>query len=878
MTRISLWLVLGVVVVGGGTGAVAEPDRPKRGDYVVFCSPGDSDYYQAARKLRDARPDKLGVQPFDPEKPEAALPLLRRFEPRYVVFVLRPEQIHVNSVRRILKMATKVDDDPFVDFEYGFITGATGMEAIRFVENIIKAPTKKHAPRVGRGAVTGGSWPARAHDTEFRSGALVRPMREIYFKPKDEHGRDQDFIDEHLPSFEGCGAIIMGGHGMPWEVVSGPRAEDVDKLNLFPSIAFNYACHTGVTLKYPEREYQAGEFVNRIKEVDAKKSFALAMIRTGVVGYTAYVNPRPAGPEMSIDFARALAGETLGAIRRNDYDKITMGYLGFGEPGITVPDVVDGERKARSEVDAVRHMMLEGATGGVLYGDPSYQAYEVSDDVLPLRTKVMRDGKTLRIAISLQGRYTYLWGADPFRRFDEKTRTMAMKLYDRVELPDEFEVKDVRITSAKWGGKDIETLEPVWAIEQDRGKRYLHVKANFARGGSGDVVVTFAAGTEVAPPAPVTAGAKTEQAAPGSYLDYALQVGRHIRTAETGKGDVYTGDAGIALFFFDLYAATNDASWRTLADARIRAARKTFRDEPGLYTGLAGVGQVYLDAWRSTKDEAYLKAAEDCARHLGEPKAHDVISGAAGVGIFLLNLHAATENDAYVTRATALGQSLLTHAVVGDEHVSWPVAPGSDRTYIGFSHGAAGIGYFLLHLHLRTKDDAYLELAKKAAVFVERTAVDDGKGGWQWTKMHPPRKPGDFRVQWCHGSPGNALLFMALNDHLEDGKEGPYVEALWKCISANLRDGRTARVSGCQCHGISGNAELFIDQYRRTKNPAMLAIAKRFAEDLVQNGKVKTAIGAHAYDPGYMTGLAGIGRFLLRLHDPERFDTAFMVK
>jgi len=725
--------------------------------------------------------------------------------------------------------------------------------------------------------VTGGGYPAVARDSEYRSGDLVRPMRELRFKPKDKHGRDQDFIDKQLPTLEGCGAIIMGGHGMPWEVVSGPRAEDIDKLNLFPSIAFNYACHTGVTLKYPEREYQSGDYISRIKEVEAKKSFALAMIRTGVVGYTAYVNPRPAGPEMSIDFARALAGETLGAIRRNDYAKITMGYLGFGEPGITVPDVVDGERKPRSEVDPVRHMMLEGATGGVLYGDPAYRAYEPTPDVLPLRTKTARTESTLHIAITMQGRYAYLWGADPFRRFDKKTRTMAMKLYDRVELPKDFEVEDVRITSAKWGGKDIETLSPVWAIEEDQGKRYLHVKANFARGGSGDVTVTFAAGPKGVA-APVERAPEAKQAAAGSYLDHALQIGRQLESAKTTKGDVYAGGAGVALFFFDLYAATRDEKWRKLADTRIDAARETFDDEPGLYTGLAGVGQVYLDAWHVTKSAKYLKAAEDCAEHLGDPKAADIISGSAGVGIFLLNLHAVTKKNAHLERAAALGDALVKQAVRADGAASWPVAPGSDRTYIGFSHGAAGIGYFLLHLNRRTKDAIYLDLAKEAAAFVEKTAADDGYGGWKWTKMHPPRKPGDYRVQWCHGSPGNALFFMALNEHLEDGGKGPYAEALWRCISANIRDGRTARRDGGQCHGIAGNAELFIDQYRSTKNPAMLVVAKRFAEDLVSNGKVKTGLGNAKYEPGYMTGLAGMGRFFLRLHAPEKSHTAFMVR
>jgi len=46
--------------------------------------------------------------------------------PRFVVFVLPPEKIDVDLAHQILEMATRVDDDPFVDFEYGFVTGRDG--------------------------------------------------------------------------------------------------------------------------------------------------------------------------------------------------------------------------------------------------------------------------------------------------------------------------------------------------------------------------------------------------------------------------------------------------------------------------------------------------------------------------------------------------------------------------------------------------------------------------------------------------------------------------------------------------------------------------------------------------------------------------------
>ncbi len=152
-----------------------------------------------------------------------------------------------------------------------------------------------------------------------------------------------------------------------------------------------------------------------------------------MTGYVGYVNPRPAGPEMTCEFERVLAGASLGETRRRDYDKIALGYLGYGEPGIVPPPVTDGERHPRSEVDPVRHMMLDGATGGILYGDPTLRPYTARLDALPVQSVAKRQGDELHVTLTMQGRRAYEWGADPFRRFDADR--MAMKVYDRVALP-----------------------------------------------------------------------------------------------------------------------------------------------------------------------------------------------------------------------------------------------------------------------------------------------------------------------------------------------------------------------------------------------------------------------------------------------------------
>lgn len=465
-------------------------------DYVVLCGFGPKDPYYAAAQRIAAHHGTREILRFDPARPDSVLKKLRKLSPRYVAIVVHPDQIDVNTVRGFLKMATRVDDDPFVDFEFGYITGSTAADAARFVENIVRASKKKQPRKVGRVAVSGGrprSWVAKS---QLRLGKAAFPEFGLWcIAPDGKHGRDQEFLDEHMSELEGLGAIMMGGHGMPWEIGSGPHAEDVRKLELFPAVAFNYACHTGVTWRYPEWRF-GGRNKVEFEDLGQKVSFALSMIEAGITGYVAYVNPRPAGPELTIDYHRVLTGSTLGEARRRDYDKIVLGYLGYGESRIAPPVVGDGKGIPRKEFDTVRHMMLDAATGGILYGDPASRPFPQVPDGLPLRTEVVRKQRELRATIEVESQWVGAWCNDPLRGSKAKKGYMAQKVYDRIELPDGFEPKSVTVASAERGGQELEVYEPLWAIEEDRGKRYAHVKVNFERGGTGaiEIEVVLAAG------------------------------------------------------------------------------------------------------------------------------------------------------------------------------------------------------------------------------------------------------------------------------------------------------------------------------------------------------------------------------------------------
>jgi len=394
-------------------------------------------------------------------------------------------------------------------------------------------------------------------------------------------------------------------------------------------------------------------------------------------------------------------------------------------------------------------------------------------------------------------------------------------------------------------------------------------------------LVATAGAQEVNPVHPEAAVLLRERAACVGFAveagDALLARGREtehgLAFAADGDSTVYAGDAGVAILFAGLFRATGDAKWsraarRTLEDAVARGAA-----QPGLYTGLAGIGEACLLAHEATDDAWFLAQARACAAKLPAAwPATDVISGAAGTGIFLLNLHRVTGDEADLAAARRAGVWLAERARREDGKASWPVAPGSPRVYLGFSHGAAGVGTFLWHLGARTGDARYTALAREAAAFVRAYALPEGKDGALWERTVPPTPDDTIRIQWCHGSPGNGLFFAVLA-----GDDEASLDALRRCVCTTRRLGRTARRGGCQCHGVAGNAELFLEAWRVLRDDTLLEDARTFASSLLEPRGDGFALDT-GYAPSYMLGLAGIGHFFLRLADPEKAPFPCMVR
>ena len=89
---------------------MASLSAPALAEYVVLVGMDDRDPYHAAAEKLGRHHRTKHIVTFDPEHPETVVPTLRKIDPTHVAIVLKPDQIHVNSVRRFLKMATTIDD------------------------------------------------------------------------------------------------------------------------------------------------------------------------------------------------------------------------------------------------------------------------------------------------------------------------------------------------------------------------------------------------------------------------------------------------------------------------------------------------------------------------------------------------------------------------------------------------------------------------------------------------------------------------------------------------------------------------------------------------------------------------------------------------
>ncbi|PQP83685.1 hypothetical protein C0Q44_03070 [Paenibacillus sp. PCH8] len=293
----------------------------------------------------------------------------------------------------------------------------------------------------------------------------------------------------------------------------------------------------------------------------------------------------------------------------------------------------------------------------------------------------------------------------------------------------------------------------------------------------------------------------------------------------------------------------------------------------GLYFGYGAVPWAMAQTADALKDDSLLRIAENLAMELtrSEPVQTNISHGAAGLGLMLLEIHRIGGRPELLTRADELGVYILDQEERTEEGLSlWKVkdqAGKKSHHSLGFSHGIAGIGYYLLALAERTDKADYFSAVKRIVHTLDRSSYEGRNGARLWPAT--PDKPDALWVHWCNGSAGIGRFLLAAAELLPDP-----VSTRLSLQAADAVAQTTVFASFGQCHGIAGNGDFLLLANRRfpgryetklMEYTQSLHILRSDQEDDLWMWPLEDM---ESFSPDYMTGYIGIYSFLLRRFYP----------
>jgi lantibiotic modifying enzyme len=261
----------------------------------------------------------------------------------------------------------------------------------------------------------------------------------------------------------------------------------------------------------------------------------------------------------------------------------------------------------------------------------------------------------------------------------------------------------------------------------------------------------------------------------------------------------------------------------------------------------------------------------------------DVIGGNAGTGLFLLYAFRELRDKRWLDLAALAGDRLIETGIKTETGTKWAFSSDRSRLMPNFSHGTAGVAYFLACLYESTKDEKFLQSALDGAHYLQSIAETEGDVCLIF--HHEPDGEDLFYLGWCHGPPGTARLFYKLFQVTGDKDWKVWVE---KSANGILKSGIPEnRTPGFWnnlglCCGSAGVAEFFLNLYRVTAKDKYKEFALKHTDEILAKGNrnesgLSWIHAEHRTRPdfvqaqtGLMQGAAGIGLWLLHFDSHEQ--------
>lgn len=181
---------------------------------------------------------------------------------------------------------------------------------------------------------------------------------------------------------------------------------------------------------------------------------------------------------------------------------------------------------------------------------------------------------------------------------------------------------------------------------------------------------------------------------------------------------------------------------------------------------------------------------------------------------------------------------------------------------VGLAHGSSGVALFLLYLYLATRDQRYLSAGLKALNFDLASGVLTRDGGLSWGRSADATSI--LYPFWRFGSAGIGIVVARYYSVLKL----PRLRAILEKIYIDA-DRKFAVFPGQFC-GLAGIGEFLLDLHDMTGEQRFLESARRIADGILlfrveREGSAFPGETASRLCCDYGTGSAGIGLFLNRL-------------
>lgn len=352
--------------------------------------------------------------------------------------------------------------------------------------------------------------------------------------------------------------------------------------------------------------------------------------------------------------------------------------------------------------------------------------------------------------------------------------------------------------------------------------------------------------------------------------------------------DLYNGTIGIALFLARLHQFTGENLYRSTAEGAAYHSLSQLDDiyptaKSSFYTGLTGIAYGLIEIGElfnheNLKDKG-IEILKTLAKESLSEQGFDVVSGSAGAIPALLSIYSRYPEDFILDSAIKHGEYLLSKADKNDSGWSWNTLNISAQYNLtGFSHGTAGIAWALFELFKKTGNKKFAAAAEQAVNY-ERHHFNPQYENWpDFRGLYEPSvtttEPIVYPVAWCHGAAGIGLSRLRLYELLNEESYRNEAETALRTTMKLFTENNNFIMSDYSlCHGASGNAELFIYASKILKNPDYKSFADQIGNIGIQEfqkNNVSWACGVldGGETPGFMLGVAGIGYFYLRLHNP----------